>query len=62
MFVLSSISIGLEFSSVNYTSIYEKSKLNGFENVKFLGKIFNNWPNDLLGKNVYNWILAYNLC
>ena len=42
MFVLSSISIGLEFSSVNYTSIYEKSKLNGFENVKFLGKIFNN--------------------
>ena len=41
MFIWSPISKGLEFWS------------EVFENVKFLGKISNNWPNDLLGKNVY---------
>ena len=47
MFIVSSISSGLEFWSVNHTSIYENSEF------KLLGEIFNNWPNNLLGKNVY---------
>ena len=53
MFVLSSISRGLEFWLVNYTLIYENSELNVFKNIKFLGQISNNWPNDLLETNVY---------
>ena len=53
MFVLSSISRGLEFWSVNHTSIYENSELKAFKNIKFLGEISNNWRNDLLGTNVY---------
>ena len=44
MFVLPSISKGLEFSSVNHISIDEKW---------FLVETSNNWPNDLLGTNVY---------
>ena len=36
-FVLSSISSGLEFWSVNHTSIYENSESKGFKN-KFLVK------------------------
>ena len=58
MFILSSISSALELLSVNHTSIYENCKLNVYKNIKFLGKIFNNWPNDLLGTNVYKnlWI------
>ena len=35
MFILSFISSGLEFWSVNHTSIYENSELNVFKNVKF---------------------------
>ena len=53
IFILSSISIGLEFCSVNDTSIYENSKSKAFKNVKFLGEISNNWPKDLLETNVY---------
>ena len=53
MFILSSISSGLAFWSVNYTSIYENFELKVFGNIKFLGEIFNNRPNDLLGTNVY---------
>ena len=53
MFILSSISSGLEFWSVNHTSIYENSELKVFKNIKFLGEISNNWSNDLLGTNVY---------
>ena len=53
MFVSSSISRGLEFWSVNHTSIYENSELKAFKNIKFLGEISNNWRNDLLGTNVY---------
>ena len=56
MFILSSISSGLEFWSVNYTSIYENSELKVFKNIKFLGELFNNWPNDLLGTNVYKFL------
>ena len=53
MFILSSISRGLDFWSVNHTSIYENSELKVFKNIKFLGEISNNWSNDLLGTNVY---------
>ena len=45
MLILSSISSGLELWSVNHTSMYENSELNVFTNIKFLGKISNNWPN-----------------
>ena len=53
MFVLSSISSGLEFWSVNQTSIYEKSEFKDFSKNKLLGEISDIWPNDLLGTNVY---------
>ena len=52
MFILCSISSGLEFWSVNHTSIQEKSELIVFNNFKLLGGISNNWPNDLCGTNV----------
>ena len=51
-FILSSISSGLEYWSVNHTSIYENSELKVFKKFKLLGEIFNNWPNDLWGTNV----------
>ena len=51
--ILSYISSGLEFWSVNNTSIYENSESNVFKNIKFLGEISNNWLNELLGTNVY---------
>ena len=50
---LYSISSGLEFWSVNHTSIYENSESKVFKNTKFLGEISNNWPKDLLGTNLY---------
>ena len=53
MFVLSSISIDLELRSVKHTYMYETFELKVFENMKFLGEVSNNWPNDLLGTNVY---------
>ena len=53
MVILSSISSGLEFWSVNHNSIYENSELKVFNNIKCLGEIFNNWPNYLLGTNAY---------
>ena len=49
MFISSSISSGLEFWSVNDTSIYENSELNDFKNIKMFSEISSNWPNDLLG-------------
>ena len=52
MFILLSITSGLEFSSVNHTSIYENSESKFFKNINFFCEIFNNWPNDLLGKYV----------
>ena len=42
MFILSSISSGLKFSSVNHTSIYENSKSKVYKNIKFLIEISNN--------------------
>ena len=53
MLILSSISSGLEFWSVNHTSKYKNSKSKVFKNMKCLGEISNNWPNDLLGLNVF---------
>ena len=53
IFILSSISGGLEFWSVNRTLIYIKILWKVFRNITFWGKISNNWPNDLLGTNVY---------
>ena len=53
MFILSCISRGLESLSVTYTSVYENSELNVYKNVKCFDEISSNWPNDLLGTNVY---------
>ena len=53
MFILSSISSGLGFWSVNQTSIYDNSELNVFKNMNFFGEISSNWPNYLLVINVY---------
>ena len=52
MFILSSIYKGLEFWSVNQTSIYENFEWNIFKNIKLLGEISNYWPNNLLEINV----------
>ena len=54
MFISFSIYSGLELWSVNHSSIYEISELNVFINIKFLGKISNNWSYDLLGTSVYS--------
>ena len=43
MFILSSISSGLECWSVNHASIYEISELKVFKNITFLSEISNNW-------------------
>ena len=56
MYILFAISKGLEFWSVNHTSIYENSESKVFKNIQFLCEISNNWPNDLLGINVYKTI------
>ena len=53
IFILSSISRWLELWSLNHTSIYENFELKVFKNIKFPGEISTNWPNDLLGPNVY---------
>ena len=63
MFILSSISSGLEIWSANHTPIYESFELNVFENITFFVEISKNWPNYLLGIKVYKtleffwWIL-----
>ena len=59
MFILYNISRGLEVWFVNYTWIYESSDSKLFENIKFSGEISNDWPNDLLGKNVYRALDFY---
>ena len=53
MFILCSISSGLEFWSVNHNSKYTNYKLKVFRNINFFGEISNSWPNYLLGINVY---------
>ena len=42
MLILSSIFRGLEFLSINHTSIYENPELNVFKNIKVLGEISSN--------------------
>ena len=56
MYILSAISKGLEFWSVNHTSISENSESKVFKNIQFLCEISNNWPNDLVGINLYKTI------
>ena len=51
IFILISISSGLEFWSLNHTLTYESSESKVFKNIKFLDEISNNWPNVLLGIN-----------
>ena len=53
MFILFPVSSGLEFWLANHTSIYENSELKVFKNINFFGEISNNWPNYLLGTNIY---------
>ena len=53
MFVLSSISSGLEFWSVNHTPMHQNSESNVFKNIKFFGEISGNCLNDLLETTVY---------
>ena len=43
----------LSYISVNHTSIYENFESKVFKNIKFLGELSNNWPNYLVGTNVY---------
>ena len=43
-FILSSISSGWLFWSVNHTSIYESSELNVFRKIQFVGAISNKLP------------------
>ena len=52
-FILSSISNGWLFWSVNHTSMYENSELNVFKKIEFVDEIFNKLPNVLFGTNVY---------
>ena len=52
MFILFSISSGLELWSVIYTSMYENSESKVFKNTKLFSEISNNWPNELLGTNL----------
>ena len=51
--VLFSISNRLLRSSVNHTLIHENFELFVFRNIKFFGEILYNWPNGLLGTNLY---------
>ena len=62
-FVLFSISNRLLCSSVNHTLIDENFELLIFKNIKYISKILYNWPNDLLGTNVYKMLnLVDNHC
>ena len=50
---MSSICSGLEFWSVNLTSVCENSESKTFKNVNTWYDICNNWSVDLLGANSY---------
>ena len=52
IFILTFISNGWEFWSLNHTSIYKNLESKCIKNIKFLGQISNNAPKDLLGTNV----------
>ena len=53
MFTWPSVSTGLELLLVNLASINENSECNIFKDIKLLGKISNNWPNDLFRINAH---------
>ena len=57
MFILSSISSGLEFLSVNHTTIYENFELKVFKNIRFLGEISNNVISNIYKCIQDSWIL-----
>ena len=52
-FILSSISSGLEFWSVNHVSLYENSELNFLKDITFFSEISDNWPIDLFETSLY---------
>ena len=52
-FILSSISNGLLFWSVNHSLISSYSELNFFKKTWFVGEISNKLPKGLFGINVY---------
>ena len=53
-FILSSISNGLLFWSVNHISISLYSELKVFKNIRLVGEISNKLPKGLFGTKVYN--------
>ena len=58
MLILSSIPIGLELWSVNYTLIYENSESKVFKNIKFFSEISYDWPS---GSLIMLIIIVYNI-
>ena len=52
-FILSFVSNGWLFWSVNHTTITWSSELNVFKKILFYGEISSSLPNDLFGTNVY---------
>ena len=56
MLILFSVSICLEFLSVNHTSVNKNSELKVFKNVKLFGEISSNCLNNLFRTNVHNTI------
>ena len=53
MFIISSISSGLELWSVMNTSLQENFDLKVFENITFYSETSSKWPNDLQGTNIH---------
>ena len=51
--ILSSISSGILFWSVNYTSVYKNFELNIFENINFVIEISNNWHQIICLEQMY---------
>ena len=44
---------------MNHNLVYKSSQVNVSKNVKFLGEISSDWPNDLLGTNVYKTLESF---
>ena len=59
MFILSSISSGLKFWSVNHISIFKNPKSKVSKNITFLGEVSNTLPNNLLGTNVWKTLESF---
>ena len=59
MFILFSISGGLELWSVHHTWIYKSSELKVSYNIGLLSKILNNSKKYLLGTNVFKTLESY---